>query len=412
MIKRIVNSRRFILDNVFNIFSIGLPIAVLQLFIYPSIEVAIGNDEYGFMLTIYSIWMIVSSYISGAIASSRVINNEKYVENKLSGDYLIIVKKWLIISTIISFFILFVYNTGNSFLHIFLQTIIAVFVFVEIYLECWFRITINYKLLFINKIILCVGYIMGYYVFCKTNYWELIFLFGYGFEIAHSLYLSNLFKEKKEKTKFYDSTNRDCKILIVPSVIDGLVSYADRLVLYPFLGGEEVSIYYISTLIGKTVNAAANSFKDVILSNIAKKQNNDKKLFAFSMIISTIIVVIVYFIILLISQPIIKFLYPNLVDSTIEYIPIVVLSSMIDTLICIAYPFVLNYCDTMWQIILSSISSMIYFVISIILLSKYGLIGFCYGILISQCIKLLLMIIVYIKKSKSKNSNKAEISIE
>ena len=46
---------------VLNIIAAALPVAMLQLVIYPKVAVAAGGEEYGLMLTVYSIWIMTGN---------------------------------------------------------------------------------------------------------------------------------------------------------------------------------------------------------------------------------------------------------------------------------------------------------------------------------------------------------------
>lgn len=401
--KSILSNKAFLSDTILNTIAVAFPVAILQLFIYPNIAKIVGTEEYGLMLTIYSIWMIFALNTSEAICSAKIINNEKYIKKNIQGDFLYIAKNWLIVCTLISLIIICFYRNSASLLRIVLETFITSLIFIVTYFECSFRISLEYKKIVLNKIVLSIGYFVGYFLFLYTKLWEFIFIVGYGFSLVFCL--ANIFKNKEPlvKTELYKTTLRDCYILVVPSLINGLISYADKLVLYPLIGGEEVTIYYVSTLIGKIVGLAASSLKNVLLTYVSKNEKNDRKLFIKALTIGFVLVFVSYFIIILLSKPIINILYSQVSAQVMKYLPITTITAMLDVLVCIIYPYVLKYCDTKWQILFSSISAFIYFGISILLLNRFGLIGFCIGTVIGQVLKLLMMIIVYFKKSPIEN---------
>ena len=390
--------KAFIVNVFFQMFASFLPIAVLQIIVYPRIANTLGGDEYGLMLTIYSIWFLVSSPMSGAICSARLINNEKYNEANLNGDFSIICKKWLLFSTIICFFVIGYYNAKNGIISILLEVIIAVFIFLSDYLECFFRLELNYKDIFIDKLLISIGYIVGYFVYLLTGFWEYVFLIGYGFSVIHCILHIRL-DCNNSKTELYLATTRDCKMLLLPSIINGIVSYADKLLLYPLIGGTEVSIYYVATLIGKITSIVAGSFKDVVLSYISKNNINNKNLVAKIMTISAFIVCCAYFVIVIVSNPIINLLYPQWLSEVMVYIPITSMTAMADVMASVIYPFTLKNCDSKWQVVFSLASGLAYFSTSLVLLNAYGLIGFCIGNVIGQVVKIITMIFIYFNKS-------------
>lgn len=45
-----------------NIIAVTIPVAVLQLIVYPITAKSIGGDSYGLMITIYSVWIMFQTH--------------------------------------------------------------------------------------------------------------------------------------------------------------------------------------------------------------------------------------------------------------------------------------------------------------------------------------------------------------
>ena len=395
----ILANKKTLTNIVFNAIATILPLAVLQVFVYPNVSRVLGDDSYALMLTIYSVWVLVAGTLAGAINSSKIVANGEYVKKKLNGDYPIIIKNWLVISSVVCFLVVWYYLGSFSFLHIVFSVVVSCLMFIQMYLESGFRIDIDYQNLLINKIVLSIGYVIGYFLTYLTKYWELIFIFGYGLSILFCIYKSSIRKEESIKTGLYNSTLSDCYMYATSNFISNAVNYADKLILYPLIGSTALSIYYVSTLLGKVVNTGANTIRDVILSNVSKETNNDKDTFIKLIKLVLVIVIVGYFGIVVIGKYILSFLYPQLIDEVITYLPITTAASMLDVIATIIHPFTLKYCEAKYQMVFSGVSGIAYFIFSLLLWYFFGLKGFCFGTIVGQLIRIVLMLVIYFKES-------------
>lgn len=386
-------------DLLLNTMAIGLPIAVLQLFIYPNLARELGSEKYGLLISIYSIWILVSSPLSNALIAVKLVNNNKYQNEGIIGDYPVISRRWAIVISIITFLLVWIYIGRFSILHILLGTISALLIYYETYYECSFRIEINFLNILLCKIILVIGYIFGYLFFLRTKYWEFIFIFGYGLAFLFCYYKSNFKKESYIRTKLYYYIVKEFNYIAVANFINNLSTYADKLILYPLMGGDVVTVYYTSTLIGKVISLGANSLCDVILSYISKKASNNKDCNTKALIVLFFIVVLCYIGVVYVSNGIIGFLYPQLINDVERYLPLASAISMLDIFGTIIYPFTLKFCSTKWQVLISLSSTSINYISSLLLWRIYGLVGFYVGAIIGQLTRIILLLYVYYNKS-------------
>lgn len=390
-------------DLILNTIAIALPIGVLQLFIYPNLAKDLGNEKYGLLISIYSIWTLVSAALSGALNSIKLVNNNKYSQEKINGDYPIISTRWAFIVMFVCFFAIWIYIGEFKIINIILGTIAALLMYYEMYYECSFRININFINILICKITMVAGYLIGYYVFRLVGYWELIFIFGYGMSFIYCLVKSNFIKEKYIKTKYYTKTLRDCNYIAISNFVNNLSTYADKLVLYPLMGGDVVAIYYTSMLIGKVISMVASSLRDVILSYISKNTDNDEKFNTKIFVISFFCIVGCYLVLILINKWVIGLLYPQLIDEVAKYIPLALAITMLDVFATIIHPYTLKYCNAKWQIVISTLSTSTNFITSLLLWRVYGLTGFYIGAIIGQMSKIIMFMYVYYSKPINAN---------
>lgn len=391
--------KKVILDMFLNIVAVAIPVAVLQFYSYPMLA-KLGAEKYGLMITIYSVWVVVSNTIGTALDNVRLLNSNWYIQNEKQGDFVYLFKIWNVINVIIVTLIFCIYSKSHNPIEIMGAGIIAVLFAGKAYLEVGFRIKLNYLAIVISNLLQGIGFILGTIVALKTGIWQFVFLLGFLLCDVYCVCKTGLLSESSKKTEHFSVVNADCNRLIVANTIGNMMNYADKLVLYPLMGAYAVSIYYTATILGKIVSMLTGPINNVVLSYISRWDNSKKNILNKVLIVGLIIAAAGYAVTLLVARPIISLLYPQWVDEVIKYIPLTTITIMLMAIISMVQPFVLKFCEMKWQIAINIVGVGVYFVSALILWKIYGLVGFCLGTIIGAAAKLGVMLVIYYKKEK------------
>ena len=181
--------------------------------------------------------------------------------------------------------------------------------------------------------------------------------------------------------------------------MDRIITYADKLILYPIIGGHMVSVYFVSNIFGKIISLLIIPINNVMLSYIAKLDKKSNKLFSDTLFFTGTISVIGYLGCLFVSEPMLKILYPQYAIEAMQYIKITSLSGILQILVSSLSPFLLKFYGKDWQVKINSITLACYFLISIITYLEFGFRGFCVGVVITNIIKIVIMISVFYFKN-------------
>lgn len=400
--------KKVLLDIILNLIANILPIFVLQFFILPKVAQKISIDSYGLLLTIMAYIYLTSSSFGSVLNNSRLIHNNKYKNLNMTGDFSIFLLGLSIINTILSIILVKYIASSIDLTSKLILIGISFLMLVNTYAVVEYRIRLNFKNILLNSFALLFGYLFGYILFLYTGYWTLIYLFGFIFSFIHITATTYILKEKYVKTKLYKQTKKEMVLLLASGFLISIGTYADKLIIYPLLGGAAVTIYNTSTLVGKTISLAIGPITGVMLSYLSHMENFKRNTFKILLVLSTVLGIIGYFIIVYISTPILGFIYPQYLNDTVKYIPITTLNIII-TIICSAInPLLLRFLSAKWQLYINIIYIIFYIVVSLILLKLYGLYGLCLGILLSNIIKLGMMVLIYLNVNTIKVLEKVE----
>ncbi len=385
-----------VLTNVtLNLFSCALPIALLQLIILPGIARHMTNEHYGLLTTVLSFISVLPSAMGNTLNNIRLLQNEQYTKRKLVGDFNILVGASCLLNLFFLFIFVYIYFETFSivdFLLVFLQ---AALVIIYEYFSVSFRLNLDYVSVLKCSIVLTFGYGLGYIAFILTGFWQLVYIFGYSSAIFYIFQNSTLWQETLCITPLFRASVSKSLVLFGSGLLTRFVSYADKLLIYPILGGTSVAIYYVSTLIGKMINMIITPMGSVALSYLTKIPSKKAHLFERCLGVSALISLLGYGCCLLACGPVLQLIYPQYVDSAMPYIYITSATALIGSINTVLDPFILRYCKVKWEFILNLITLLSYVSLCLGLLSLYGMMGFCVGALLANVVRLLATIVIY-----------------
>lgn len=394
--------KRFIIDSILNIVSAAVPLVLLQIIIFPIIALHSGESNYGMMITLISFFTLFSNSFGNVLNNVRLIQNEEYEKNKYIGDFNILFLFSLVLNSTIMIVGVIYYQKKVSIIDITLIVLLSVLVLAREYYIVTFRLTLNYKSILYNNLLMGLGYLLGLGVFIITSYWQAIYIIGAFFSLIFIFKNSNLHKEKIIKTPMFKKTSYKSLILLISAVMKSALNYADKLILLPLLGPVAVSIYYTSTIFGKLITPVITPISGVFLSYLAKIESISIRNFIKIFFYAVGFGIVGYFICILISGPILKILYPKWAEESIKLIYITTGAAIIRMIISILNPIILRYNNINWQLILSGTNLIIYIICVYVFYFLYGLIGFSFGTLISGVFNLIMIIIVYVIKNEKR----------
>lgn len=390
-------SKRVALDMLINLAGTGLGLAVLQLIIYPIVSNQMDSDSYGQMLSIMSTVYIVSGTLGLALSTTRLVRRVRYEEQNIEGDYALLSLICLAAAAVVLPPILVFYFKTVDVIDVLLILLIGLFNFTSSYYIVGFRIRINYKAIFIDKVFCCIGYAIGYGLFCLFHRWEFIFIMAFLLESVYCAVMTKLVREPIRKTALFSETGKTFVNLGIASLLSRLLTYFDKLLLYPLLGGTAVSVYFAANIFGKLIMMTIEPITNVVLSYLSKHKTVSKSLWKTVVPAAAAGCALMYFVCLLISKPVITWFYPQWAEEAIGLVPLTTLCLALSSFISIMWPFTLKALESYKQIILNSVGIAVYIIAALLLYQSSGIRGCCIALLLSHVAKLVVMAALCVK---------------
>lgn len=399
--------KRVATDMLINLIGTGLPLVALQLIVYPIVARRIDADAYGRMQSLVSVIFLISGTLGGALSTTRLIHQYDYDEQGRVGDFSLLNVYSIGAVAVVTPIVIYFYLGEVDLYELILITVISVLNYAELYYEVGLRLKLNYRKIFINKLIGAIGYLIGFLIFRWTFDWHYIFISAYLLQTLYCIHSTELFREPVQKTEAFADTTRSYGNITLASAFNKSLTYFDKILLHPLLGGEAVSVYFAANIFGKLVLQVLEPITNVILSYLSKEKRVSRSVWGLTITVGGGFCVLMYLFCLLVSRFVLTILYPQFVDEAMKLIPISTLSLCISSFVNIIHPLALKTIKTNRQIIISGGGLACYVILALTMYRPYGLMGCCIALLISYMVKLSLILIYcfVIDRSSLSNSN-------
>lgn len=399
-----VKIRKLTFDFGTNILASLVVTFTLQILVYPLMARSVSVNEYGLVLTVMGIVNTIVVALGNTLNNIRLVQNQVYESIGEQGDFNIIL---ILISTLgaISLIIIMMAFKYIGLLDITLLTLTVIFGILKSYYLVGYRLKLNFTFNLYCNLVITIGYIIGVLLFYITKTWILIFLTGEIFGCIFLFFTTEFLKEPIRITSIFKQTISKYMMLIVTGAIATALTYMDRLIIFPLLGGAAVSTFTVASFFGKSIGLVMIPIAGVLLGYYAQSDFKfTRKRFwvinFYVLIFSTLFLGIS----LVAAYWFTGVLYPTLIEAAKPYIFIANLASIIGVASSMVQPAVLKFAPMFWQIIIQVVYSILYIGVGVFMLKVYGIYGFCIAIILSNTVRLIFLYIigdVYVKKGEN-----------
>jgi O-antigen/teichoic acid export membrane protein len=382
---------KIIKDLFLNIIGSFILTGILQLLVYPFMSSQMSTDRFGSLLTLMGLSNAIGSIFGGSLNNIKLINQHNYEKNDFK-DFYILLNRVLGLSLISNISIVLIYRNQIGLIEAVCLIISTLLLVLRNYMNVYYRINLDYNRIIIHIFITAVGYIIGLALFRVLGIWSVTFFSGELMAFIYAYKTTDFKIEKNIKSNRFNKVNKELIQLVSSNSISNLLLYLDRVIINPILGPVDVALYYIASLVGKTVGIILNPMASIILTYLSKINNISRRKIFYTLSITSIVMgTIIYIISIPITPVIIKILYASDFIEAQKYFNLANLSVILMICGSLINPILLKSAPMFWQNIIQIIYSMLYLGLSIVLMIRYELYGFCIAGIISNFIRFLLI---------------------
>lgn len=379
-------------DSVYSIVALVIMNMVAQFAVYPFWAKQFGAERYGDILYLLSFINIFAVSVGSALNFSRLADSAKCETG--NGEYTFIMLIMGALALPFSFGVRAWGGVGMSVSEVFIFWVLLFFTMWRNYIDVDFRLSLNYKGYFKYYLVVSIGYLLGIVACHFTGIWELALLPG---EVLGTAYVF-LRGDHLRKKPFVCSldlkrTVRTCLIMLATNFILNVVFNVDRFMLKALIGGTAVTIYYLSSLLGKTVSLITTPLNSVIISYLAKyKGEFTKKMYALLLLIVGGAGVLLIGACTLGSYILIPILYPESYEISKEFFLISSVSQVIFFATTVLTMVLLRFAKQQYQLYINLFYAAAFVILGIPMTTSGGIWGFSWAILIANFVRMVVSI--------------------
>ena len=386
--------KRITSDFAYNILASAINTGVLQIIVYPFLAYIFEPDAYGEMLTLIGIIYICSVAFGNSLNNVRLMQNTEYIKINKEGDFnfLLIISNSIALIIVLFIIVLF-FKLEIEF--VILLCFLEVLEIVKAYYSVAYRVLLDFVKNLKMTIIGAIGAIFGCCLVYIIDVWPVIFIISDCCCLFYIFRTTKIYREALTRTELFKQTTSKYIILIGTGIISNILTYLDRIILYPVVGGTAVSVYTVSAFFGKSFGLVVMPISSVLLGYYAQKNfKMDRKKFWKINVIALLASLVFFVVSLVIATPITGFLYPKIILYAEQYILLANIGAILNVLSLITQPAILKFVDTRMQIIKELLYALIYVIGCITMVPKYGVEGLCYVMIVANAVKLIFLYII------------------
>lgn len=379
--------KMFAKDSAWSIAALCLMNALLQLLLYPLLRGALGKEGFGDVQYLLNIISIIAVAIGSSVNYVHIVSSTKgRVHNT---DSLL----WLIGASVLLLPVCFgvlwlsgMYASVARFLLFWALTVLTVW---RYFGDVEYRLNTNYRGYFLYYLFISVGYAGGYFCYKATGLWELMMVpgecLGLVFVALNGRVLR--FDGAFDKIRFRGFAGSTVS-LTTSNLLSSAVLGGDRLILENAMDGKAVTVYYVSSLIGKTMALITTPLNSVIIGHLVKRKEGLRgRQFLKIALLGIPVIAVVAAITVAGSYIVIPLLYPEDFEQAASLFvlantaQVIYFSSNILTVILI------RYLKAVYQVVINAVYAGVFCAVCIFATLKFGLFGFAVGLLITNAVR-------------------------
>ncbi len=407
--------KRPLIDFIYSLAAYALPTVVLQFVVFPVIARNTTPDANGLFLALFNAIRLCVSLFIVPLANMRLLKKKDCIddESKDKGFNLLFLTVLGMSALITVGFAVFYYKNGAELFDIIRLLLVLVLLSAHDYYAIAFRVNITYKTILANNIMIVIGYLIGVPLMLKTGYWELIIICGYALGLAFTLIKTNYWR-KGLKANLSRGVIGEYAQLSASSGLNTATTYCDKMLIYPMIGGYNVSVYNSAAIVSKLMTLVSAPMRNVFLSYIVDtdKVSLSKKKLGKLGLIGLAGTGFLYGGFYAASLILCRVLYPQYYGAALSFIPIILLAILFETYSGLLKVYLLRFEKTSLQVITSAIKVVTYLggVLALTVLLKMELMGFCLSILLADALQFIIVLYFFIKNIMKQVGGKKDVS--
>ena len=402
-------TNKFIRDFIINAAASALPVVLLQFLIEPLMSSHMisvfgkdaGEETFGLMITVVSLFTMLATIFGNSLNNALLIKHKEIDNGRRDYNIIFIAMEVLTIASLMLVLTL-VYHVYDPMI-LGLIGVVGISSTFFSYCAAQFRMDFKYHLFLFCELGKCAGYGLGFLLFKVTNNWVYVFLIGSILETVLCFIFTRIWKYPYKTSKYFKAITFATLFILGSSLTASLVNYFDKLILYPMMGGDSVSIYNTATIIAKGLSLVTTPLGAVLLGYLVKRKFLTVKQLLIMLIAFTVLIIPFFFGFYYAAKWILPYMYPDYYEEAFKLLVFTTLFAIVNIYISMCEPILLTHNGERISLYYGIGKAGISILFSFIGIWVDGLYGFCIFRFISMAVSFAILFVLLIFRSRRLN---------
>jgi O-antigen/teichoic acid export membrane protein len=283
-----------------------------------------------------------------------------------------------------------------AFLPVLLLMIVTV---LRYYADVEYRMNIRFADYFFFFLSTSVGYCLGLWLFDFSKSWVLTIFLGEAFGIIYTVIRGSIFRPPFFKlSESYRQNFVSAYTISASNLISAFILNSDRIFLRLLVGAREVTVFYTASLIGKIIAMLTTPLNGIIISYFTNYRFKvTKKLFAAAGAALVAVSALLALFCTGVSYIFVKLMYPDVFEQARPYFFLANLGQILFFLSGSLMVVVLSFTKEKLQLVINIVYVISFAAVVIPGTVMFGLTGLAVGLVIVNCIRLLVTVLFGLK---------------
>lgn len=377
----------------YSILGIAVMNGVIQLVLYPYLNVQLGAETFGTVLTLLSVVAIVGVTFGTGANYSRMLSFSRKEDS--NGDY----NRFLLYSFLIALVIGIgiTWWTGWNDLRMTAgYYLLLIFSITRYYADVEFRLRLNYRKYCVFYILIALGYVLGVTVYPLSKSWILAVLLGEIAAVVYTKASGNIFDGLRPvRSEFYKQNRSSWVQLAFVQLITISVLHLDRILLQVICDGTAVAVFYAATLVGKMIALISTPLNSVLIGYLARYEGGftARKLWRICLFCVPLGLVLNIFCTIG-AYVFVKWMYADIFELVKPYLWLANGGQVFYFLAGTLMVFVMRFAGEKYQVYISGAYLAVFLILAVPMTICWGIRGMAWAVLLGNLAQILMIAII------------------
>lgn len=364
-------------DSIFSLAGLVIMNAVAQIVVFPLCARRFGEVGYGNLQYLMAYINVLTVSVGSAANYARMVApDEERVKN--SGDYNIFLLLVSLVGVPFTYLVRLFGGAPMDNATYICYCLLFVAMAFRYYADVSYKITLQYRRFFLYYLFIGIGYAIGAVLVWKTGIWPLGLLIGEALGVLYAYGGSAVLRRRALRlSPTWRKAFRVILTFFLAEAVANLILNVDRILLKLLLGASAVTVYYLATLVGKTISVLTGPLNGVLIGYLARYEGKLTRRTMRLLTLGSLAAILIFTLVCWIGGYVAVFLlYPAEFDAVKDFLLVGSLAQVVYFITGILMVVLIRFAKKSYQIFINAIFGISFFGFGIPATCLFGLWGF------------------------------------